>query len=122
MAKILVDTDVLIEVFRGNEDLDKELNQNNCSISVVTFVELILAENISRKEIKLIDSYLEGFQFHHISEKISKLAMDLVKEYSPSHNLKLADSLIAATGLINELSLFTFNKKDFKYLPELTLL
>lgn len=99
MAKILVDTDVLIEVFRGNEDLDEELSQNECSISVVTYVELIQAENLSRKEIKLIDSYLEPFQFHYISEKISKLAMDLVIEYSPSHNLKLADSLIAATGM-----------------------
>lgn len=69
MAKILVDTDILIEIFRGNIDLHNELQRNKCSISVVTYVELIQGENTSRKDIKLIDSYLEDFHFYHVSKK-----------------------------------------------------
>lgn len=121
MAKILVDTDVLIEIFRGNKNIDNELQQNECSISAVTYIELIQGENTSRNEIKLIESYISDFKFWHISENISELSIGLVKEYSPSHNLKLADALIASTGIIHGLSLFTNNKKDFNYLPKLTL-
>jgi len=41
---------------------------------------------------------------------------------SAHSNLRgLADALIAATTLIYELKLFTFNSNDFKFIPELTL-
>lgn len=122
MAKVLVDTDVLIEVFRGNHKLDTDLNNLECSISAVTFVELIQGENTSRKEIELINSYIKPFKFFHLSESISILSLELVKEFSLSHNLKLANALIAATAILHDLSLYTFNKKDFKYIPELDLL
>ncbi|HET8865636.1 MAG TPA: type II toxin-antitoxin system VapC family toxin [Gracilimonas sp.] len=122
MAKVLVDTDILIDIFRGNIKLDTELKDHSLSISAVTFVELIQGENTSRKEISLINSYIKEFNFLHISEDISVLGVDLVKEYSPSHNLKLADALIAATAILHDLSLLTLNKKDFKYIPELDLL
>ncbi|WP_020403355.1 PIN domain-containing protein [Gracilimonas tropica] len=121
MAKILVDTDILIEIFRGNEELHEILQNHDCSISAITYIELIQGENTSRKEIELIESYISKFRFWHISKNISELSIGLVKEYSPSHNLKLADAIIAATGIIHELSLFTNNRKDFLYLPKLTL-
>jgi predicted nucleic acid-binding protein len=63
MAKVLVDTDILIEIFRGNIELDTKLKDHSPSISAVTFVELIQGENTSRKEINLINSYIEEFKF-----------------------------------------------------------
>lgn len=111
MAKVLVDTDILIEIFRGNIELDNELKNHECSISAVTFVELIQGENTSRKEIKLINSYIEEFNFLHISEVISMHGVHLVEVYSPSHNLKLADALIAATAILHDLSLLTLKKR-----------
>ncbi|MEX0843820.1 MAG: hypothetical protein WD022_00995 [Balneolaceae bacterium] len=80
MAKILVDTDVLIEIFRGNKNIDNELQQNECSISAVTYIELIQGEDTSRNEIKLIQSYISDFKFWHISENISELSIGLAKE------------------------------------------
>lgn len=56
-----------------------------------------------------------------VRDEENEWSIGLVKEYSPSHNLKLADAIIAATGLINSLKLFVYNRKDFNYLPKLSL-
>ena len=52
---------------------------------------------------------------------ISKLAVDLVKQYCLSHKLKLPDAQIAATALFHNAELFTLNRKDFVYIPNLKL-
>jgi len=39
-----------------------------------------------------------------------------MNEYTLSHNLSLPDGLIASTALIENVPLYTLNKKDFKYI------
>jgi len=56
-----------------------------------------------------------------ISPQISRLAVDLVKRYCLSHKLKLPDAQIAATALHYDAVLFTLNRKDFAYIPNLKL-
>jgi predicted nucleic acid-binding protein len=43
------------------------------------------------------------------------------KKYSLSHNLKLADALIGATALTYDLPLYTYNTRDFKFIPKIVL-
>jgi predicted nucleic acid-binding protein len=52
---------------------------------------------------------------------ISRLAVNLVKQFCLSHKLKLPDAQIAATALLHNAELFTLNKKDFAYIPNLKL-
>ena len=54
-----------------------------------------------------------------IFPKISRLAVDLVKQYCLSHKLKLPDAQIAATALLYNAELFTLNRKDFVFIPNL---
>jgi len=56
-----------------------------------------------------------------IFPSISRLAVDLVKQYCLSHKLKLPDAQIAATALFHNIELFTLNRKDFVYIPNLKL-
>ncbi len=44
-----------------------------------------------------------------------------MSDYSLSHNLIVPDGLIASTSLVHDLSLFTLNKKDFKFISGLDL-
>ncbi|MEY4904394.1 MAG: hypothetical protein RLZZ292_2209 [Bacteroidota bacterium] len=39
--------------------------------------------------------------------------------YSVTHGLQIPDALIAATAISNQLLLFTENKQDFKFIPEI---
>jgi hypothetical protein len=56
--------------------------------------------------------------FHN---EIARLSSLLLKNYLLSHNLQIADAIIAATSLVYDIPLFTHNKKDFRYIPNLNL-
>ncbi len=43
----------------------------------------------------------------------------LIKKYAKSHSLDIPDALIAATAIVNNFKLFTYNLKDFKYIEDL---
>ena len=45
----------------------------------------------------------------------------LIENYLKSHDLRTPDAFIAATAIVNELPLFTFNFKDFQFIPELSI-
>ena len=60
--------------------------------------------------------YLNNFPLLPITPKISGRAIELIDRYSNSHGLLLADALIAATALENDLTIVTYNLDDFKFI------
>ena len=44
-----------------------------------------------------------------------------MQNFSLSHKPFIGDMLIAATALAHDYELFTLNKKDFRFIPELKL-
>lgn len=121
MEEILIDTDILIDIFRGDDVLRTEIANYHQFISVITFIELIQGENTSRKDIEQTKYFLSNIRILHITSPISERGMNLVEKYGPSHNLKLADALIAATALEYELYFRTNNKKDFRYIDDIDM-
>jgi len=118
---ILCDTNILIEVYRGNNSIIEKLKgvgQHNLAISDVTSAELLFGAR-NKTELKIIKSDISKLVELPINEDISRLAVKLVEKYSLSHNLNLPDALIASTSLVYDLKLFTLNLKDFKYLKNL---
>ncbi|NOS87262.1 MAG: PIN domain-containing protein [Methylococcaceae bacterium] len=61
--------------------------------------------------------------FHHLEmpTEVFTVARSVIRQYSLSHGLRLADALIAATVLVYGLELLTINQKDFRFIPELVL-
>lgn len=118
---ILCDTNILIEVYRGNNSIIEKLKrvgQHNLAISDVTSAELLFGAR-NKTELKIIKSDISKLVELPINEDISRLAVKLVEKYSLSHNLNLPDALIASTSLVYDLKLFTLNLKDFKYLKNI---
>ena len=118
---ILCDTNILIEVYRGNNSIIEKLKgvgQHNLAISDVTSAELLFGAR-NKTELKIIKSDISKLVELLINEDISRLAVKLVEKYSLSHNLNLPDALIASTSLVYDLKLFTLNLKDFKYLKNI---
>jgi len=118
---ILLDTNILIEVLKGNSLIvDKLVSEQRYAISVVCAMELIFGAR-DRTEVKKIEQALSQLQCYHITSSISRTALELVRNYSKSHGLGIPDALIAATAIIEELPLLTLNTKDFKYISNLSL-
>jgi len=125
MALTIVDTDILIDVARGDSDaIDCLLRLEKITalaISVITQMELIVGCR-NKKELKDLEKFLRRFQILKITNQISDVAIDLLQQYYLSHSLLIADGLIAATALVHKELFITKNQRDFRFIAGLNLL
>ncbi|MBW2607147.1 MAG: type II toxin-antitoxin system VapC family toxin [Deltaproteobacteria bacterium] len=120
---ILCDTNVIIEILKGNEKTIKiieSIGLENIAISSVTVMELYFGA-LNKRELSKIKKHLKALNIVHFDNDISELAVSLIESYSKSHGLQIPDAIIAATALSFEIKLFTLNLKDFKYIDGLNL-
>jgi len=120
---ILVDTNIFIEYYKNNPVICKQIediNPKEIRINDVVCAELYFGAR-NKQELVNIVSDMEKLTDLPISSNISKYATDLVKQYCLSHKLRLPDAQIAATALFYDAELFTLNRKDFVYIPNLKL-
>lgn len=127
MAKpfVVVDSDILIDVSRNIsqaiQELEKLEKEKALSVSVITQFEL-MAGCENKKEFRELEIFLNRFEVLHLSEAISLKAVELFNTFSLSHNVKIADMLIASTALAYDIELISKNQKDFKFVDELKLI
>ena len=123
LKKLLIDTNILIEIYKDNQKIIntiKQIGQSNIILSDVTCAELLYGAR-NKAELKIFRKDLDTLAVLPILPKISNMAVSLVEQYCLSHKLALPDALIAATSIYHQLELFTLNKKDFVFIPEINL-
>ncbi len=69
----------------------------------------------------MLGRFVDRFRIAHIDRTISMTALRLVRLYAKSHTLDIPDALIAATALDLNSPLFTYNRRDFRYIEGLEL-
>ncbi len=121
---ILVDTDILIELSRGNQKVARQIAdwEKNVLVSVsdITWMEMMVGAR-NKQDLHAIEHCLRRFYRLPVTETISAKAVDLVRQYRLSHGLLIADALIAATALTWHARLATNNRRDFQYVEGLIL-
>lgn len=120
---MLFDTDVLIWYLRGNEKAATALERAESRyISVVSYMELLQGAR-DKREIKLIRAFIKDadFEMLAITENTGHRASVYMEEYCLKVNMCLADALLAATAVENQLTLCTANRKHYKPIKELDL-
>ena len=120
---ILCDTDIIIELYRNNEQIITELrkiSEENIAISVITAGELFFGA-LNKRELKQIEKDIKCLDLKFIDYEVSKVFYNLMLEYSLSHRLSIPDAFIASTAIVHDLELFTLNVKHFKFIKGLKL-
>lgn len=120
---VLVDTNIIIEVLRNNDDIIEKIKAigiEKIAVSSVTKMELYYGA-LNKADLRRIKKYLQAFEVIHINNDISELAIELIEKYAKSHNLNLPDALIASSAITEDLKLLTLNLKDFRYIDGLEL-
>src|ERR1700688_2997801 len=100
--------------------LDNEIGLDFVALSAITKMELIAGVSNKEALIKL-NKNINRFNTLLINPEITSLALQLIETFKLSHNLAIPDSLIAATTIFTGFKLFTFNTKDFIFIPDLQL-
>ncbi len=116
----MLDTDVLIDVGRGYPPARQWLSSLTETPGVPNIVYMELIGGCQNKAAlhqvqRLIASYL----LFWLREPDCQLALALFLRFRLSHNLGLADALIAATAIGQGATLCTFNIKHFASIPGL---
>ncbi len=106
MAEFLIDTNVLSRIFTGDKNVKDFIETLDAAVCTVVYVECLQGSK-SNREKRIVESYLTRFELNHITFDISTRTIDLIRTYSNSHGLLLADALIAATCLDSNLKLVT---------------
>jgi predicted nucleic acid-binding protein len=122
LEKIILDTNILIEILKGDKKTINKVESFNkeLSISSISAMELFYGA-LNKAEIKKLEKFILLFNIIYVDEAISYKAMNLVKKYAKSHSLDIPDSIIASTALHHQCELFTYNKKDFRFIEGIKL-
>ena len=122
MEITLLDTNVLIEILKGNQSTLQIVEKlSTTAISSITVMELYYGA-LNKAELKQLEKFVALFKIVHLNEQISINSENLIKTYAKSHTLDIPDSLIASTALVQGYKLFTYNIKDFRFIENLELI
>lgn len=123
--KVLVDTDILIDVSRGIQvalnRLQSEANNSTLTISAITQMELMVGCR-NKTELQNLERFLQRYVIIKLNEFITNKAIELLKKYRLSHGLLIPDGLIAATAIVIDVPLLSKNQRDYRFISELNLL
>lgn len=116
MAKILVDTSIIIDYLR-TKDKDQTIlyqlaeGKNELHASILTHTESYSGKSVwEEKEVRnTLKTLLRGIKILSLKEDVSEKAGEIRAKYG----LQLVDAVIAATAINNKLTLATLNIKDF---------
>ncbi|MFA7083367.1 MAG: PIN domain-containing protein [Arcobacteraceae bacterium] len=115
---IFLDTCLLIDYSKNKVNID--LEKDYCINSIVSLEFKVGALN--KRELKKINRILSKIKLVKIDQSILNLADILIEKYVLSHNMGIYDAIIAASCLVYDLPLWTYNKKDFRFINELELI
>ena len=117
---MLVDTDILIDYLKDLPDAVEfvETHIDQIFVSVITIAELYQGVRDGDEE-SALDVFISAVGSLEIDRVIAQNAGLYRRKYMPSHNVGLADCLIAATATAHRLPLKTLNTKHFPMLEEI---
>ena len=120
--RLLIDTDVLIDYLREQPDAVAYLEGRveHLLVSTITIAELYsgVREGAERQS---LDTLLPFFEEVDVDVEIAIKGGLFRRGYRKSHNLGLADALIAATADVKQATLVTLNKKHFPMLQDISV-
>ncbi len=87
---------------------------------VIVAMELVAGMR-NKQELQQMGKHINSYNLLQIDAESSRLSLDLMREFRLSHGLQIPDSLIGAMAIANGLPLFTYNLKDFRFLPGIQL-
>lgn len=102
----LLDTNIVLYLLSGNTTVEEIIHGSQLYVSFVTQLELLGYKGITAKEQQHIKNFLGECIIVDITEEIKKNTISIKQK----HQVKLPDSIIAATASFLEIPLLTADK------------
>lgn len=121
---VLCDTNIFIHAFNGRQETIDQLQLiglEQVVLSAITVMELY--QGMSNKtELAQMKRKIGYYDVVEIDSQTSELATELIEKFRLSHGLQIPDAIIGASAVIHQLPLYTYNTKDFNFIPGIRLM
>ena len=119
---IVIDTDILIWILRGRREIHEKfkttLMTGNEAVCVTPVQIAEIYSGIRHKERLKTENFIDSFNVIDFDGSVGRLAGEFINRYGKSHNVTLADALIAAAIRVNAYRLWTLNRKHYPMLAD----
>lgn len=120
--RFLIDRNILVYYFDDQipEEVDQDVDtifDQSFNISVISKIEFLGWQKYTEEEYNRATKFLAGAQIFSLKETIINRTIQLRRQ----KRMKLPDAVIAATCLINKLTIVTRNEKDFEGIEDLVI-
>jgi predicted nucleic acid-binding protein len=120
---VLCDTNIFISAFNGRQDTIDQLDKiglDEIVLSAVTVMELFQGMG-NKEELAQMKKKIKYYDVVQMDEDISIKAVEFIESYKLSHGLSIPDAIIGATAVTYQIPLYTYNTRDFDFLPGIIL-
>lgn len=115
--KLFVDTNILLYFLNGDPEVIEMISDRELAVSFVSELELLSFPKITPNSEKIIKGLLDSCLIKDLTQEIKDLTIEIRRKY----NLKLPDSIIAATSYFLKLPLLT-SDKQFQKIEEINII
>lgn len=118
---LMLDTNILVDYLRQKiQAITFIENYGKANLAISPIVSMEVYQGVLDKiDLLRTRKKLNGFASLPLNQEVVQLAMQLQQQYILSHHIGIPDTLIAATALVYDLELKTYNLKDFRFIPTL---
>jgi predicted nucleic acid-binding protein len=119
---LLCDTCVIIDSINARSTVLNDLLAKDTHLFVNSIIEMELLQGArDKKELQVIKKKLLSFRLLDLQQVIFDSATEWMRDYRLSHGLTLPDAVIGSTAIYYQIPFYTYNQKDFRFLPEIQL-
>ncbi len=119
-AAFLLDTDILVDFFRGHSKAVAFINAHSARIILSSIVVAELYAGVKGDlEKATLDNFVSLFRVVPASTEIAKVGGLYKRDYGKSYGVGLADAILVATAEAENAELKTLNTKHYPMLKDL---
>jgi predicted nucleic acid-binding protein len=116
VAKIILDSDVIIEWLRGHDPFVQAITKLLEEHAELFWTPISVAEvysGVRKSEEAQTANLFVLLESVNISAATGKKAGEYLRRYSKSHAVEIADAFVAACAFVEKASLWTLNRKHY---------
>jgi predicted nucleic acid-binding protein len=118
----MVDSDVMIRFLRGFSDAQAWFLHHHADIVLPGYVAIELINGChNKREMALLQNLLESLKIVWLKPAQAVIALEVFESVHLKNKIGILDVLIGQTAVQESLTLYTFNHKHYKVIPNITV-
>ena len=120
--EIMVDSDIMVDFLRGSDKAQQWFFRHHSRVVLSGYVALELLNGCQNKrELTVLQSLIGSLKIVWLKPVQAQIALQVFENIHLKNKIGIIDVLIGQTAIQESLTLYTFNHKHYKAIPDIAL-